>query len=72
MHESISELLKRSVDIVDSLISRPAPPAEQVQAIFEKTEEERELGLMSSYFDRATLDRRFGKGRWVALPRFVV
>ena len=68
--DGLTDLMARASSTVDDIVKRARPTMEQVEAVFEKTEAERKLGLLNGYFSREELDCRYGPNDWIALPRF--
>lgn len=66
------EVFEFSASLINSLQFRKPPPADQRKAIFDKTVEEQQLGLVSKFYEAAELDGLFGKGRWCAIMRFAI
>ena len=69
---SLNDVLEFSKSLVASLQYRSPPPLEQREAIFKKTMEEQQLGLVSSFMDKADVDALFGTEGWAAIMRFAV
>lgn len=65
-------MLDYSHVLVDSLKTRPPPPIEQRKAIYHKTCEEQQAGLVSTFLDKADIDALFGADGWSAVMRFAV
>ena len=61
-----------SNSVIDSLKFRSPPPHDQRKAIYNKTKDEQELGLLSRFYSEHELDDLFGPRRWCAMLRFAV
>jgi hypothetical protein len=68
----MQDMLDYSHVLVESLITRAPPPLEQRLAIYKKTCEEQQSGLVSSFLDKEDVDRLFGIDGWSAVMRFAV
>ena len=55
---------------LEELFMRKPPPSEQAQVIFEKSEKERELGILEGWFSAEDLHTRFGLYQWRHMIRF--
>ena len=64
-------LLDTADDWIQAVLRRPPPRPEDSEAIWRKTVEERDLGLMEGPFDRDHFDRKF-QGRWRPIVRFCI
>jgi hypothetical protein len=65
-------MLTFSRSLVASLPSRKPPPVEQRDAIYKKSLEEQQAGLISSFMDKKDVDALFGINGWAAVMRFAV
>jgi len=66
------QLLCDSAEWVDEIMSRPPPPAHLVEIIWEKSLKDQDAGHLEGWFTREDLDKRWGRGSWRPIVRFVV
>ena len=69
---TIEDSLAYSAGLLNSLNYRKPPAYDQRKAIFEKTLEEQNKGIVSKFYDKFELDELFGSGRWGAITRFAI
>ena len=69
---SLDEILTSNTTFLDGLASRKPPAPELVEAVFEKTCEEHQIGFMSDFHSRADLVALYAAGKWAAMMRFPV
>ena len=67
IHEWLGDEAVHAID--ELMASRPPLFAEEVVKI---TQEERKKGFCSDFLTRGQLDSCYGRGRWRAIPRFLV
>jgi len=69
---SLDDLQVTSEAWIAEILSRAPPKEEQLQAVWEKSREEVELGLLRGHWSKDQMDRRWGLGRWRPLVRFAI
>ena len=57
---------------MDALKARPPPSGQQAKTIFDLSNKEQNAGLLSKWVTSEYLDKKFGKGKWRALPRYAI
>ena len=55
---------------LDELMLRKPPTAEEAAMVFEKSEKERQLGILEGWFSAEDLHKRFGRYQWRHMIRF--
>ena len=69
---SMQDFADNSAGYMADLLSRPPPSEEQRTKIFELTEKEIELELLTGYYTAEEMNAKYGLGGWRALPRYAI
>ena len=69
---SIKELDSTNEEWIQQILaSKPGKP-DAIQVIWDKSKEEIKLNILEGWFSKASLDKKFGKGKWRPMRRFAL
>ena len=68
--QSLDDLLSDAPVWNESITRMRPPEPEQAAAVWKKSEEERQSGILDGWYSATDMDQRFGRGSWRALVRF--
>ena len=59
-------------EFVQQCLRRPPPPDEEARIVWDKSNAEKELGILLGFWTKGEVDAFFGRGNWRCMQRFAI